>query len=165
MEDKWKKVANELEEYGKSLGLIAERFQEEEKGYISIYFCKKNPNLAVEIIIDKQYHGEKIDAEFQEFKHEDGFHWETTKSTQSIDEAKKYIEETSKDNTEDNDKKQMRYASKGWLWICRVCGKESPYDRHGDEETDRGWEVSCVMNAMLIKEDEPIRQELRKLRE
>lgn len=43
-----------------------------------------------------------------------------------------------------------RYAPKGKVWVCPACGRIQPYDRCGDANGSRGWDVSCVLNAVLL---------------
>ena len=38
------------------------------------------------------------------------------------------------------------------MWVCLACGKRSR-DRYGKEETDRGWDVSCFINSVLVDMD------------
>jgi len=46
-----------------------------------------------------------------------------------------------------------RFAPKGMVWVCCACGKISPYDKHGDEKSDKGWDASCVLNSALVTEN------------
>lgn len=50
--------------------------------------------------------------------------------------------------------KQDRYAPEGCVWICCVCAKISPYDRYGDDKSHYGWDVSCVMNSVIMKKED-----------
>lgn len=43
-----------------------------------------------------------------------------------------------------------RIAPDGAIWVCGACGKTSK-DRYGDALSDRGWDTSCAMNAVLCK--------------
>lgn len=42
-------------------------------------------------------------------------------------------------------------APKGKLFICTACGKRS-MDKYGEKEIDYGWDISCVLNSMLVDE-------------
>lgn len=42
-------------------------------------------------------------------------------------------------------------APPGQVWVCGACGKRSR-DMYGNKSLSRGWDVSCVMNAVLCKE-------------
>jgi hypothetical protein len=45
-------------------------------------------------------------------------------------------------------------APEGHVFVCTACGKTSP-DRYGDDPlTMKGWDVSCMLNARLCKEDD-----------
>jgi hypothetical protein len=47
-----------------------------------------------------------------------------------------------------------RFAPSGTLWICGACGKTHT-DQYGDEgEGSRGWDESCMLNAVLCHADE-----------
>lgn len=43
-------------------------------------------------------------------------------------------------------------APKGAVFVCTHCGKRS-YDRYGDRKISRGWDVSCVLHALLCVEE------------
>jgi hypothetical protein len=43
-------------------------------------------------------------------------------------------------------------APKGQVFVCAACGKRSK-DRYGDQKIDRGWDVSCMLNAVLCYEE------------
>lgn len=38
------------------------------------------------------------------------------------------------------------------IWVCTACGKRS-HDRNGEKKIDRGWDVSCMMHAVLCYAD------------
>ncbi len=44
-------------------------------------------------------------------------------------------------------------APEGQVYVCTACGKRSK-DRYGGKAIDRGWDVSCAMNAVLVTETE-----------
>jgi len=45
-----------------------------------------------------------------------------------------------------------RMAPAGAIWVCAACGK-SAKDRYGIEgEHSRGWDESCMLNAVLYRE-------------
>lgn len=44
-------------------------------------------------------------------------------------------------------------APDGYLWVCMACGKRSR-DKYGNQKLSRGWDVSCVLNAQLLAEDQ-----------
>ncbi len=46
-----------------------------------------------------------------------------------------------------------RFAPDGWIWVCFMCGKISPHDRHGDKDSMKMWDVSCVTNSELVLKD------------
>lgn len=48
----------------------------------------------------------------------------------------------------------FRFAPPGHIWVCRACGKRSPRDVHGDRDSDRGWDASCTLNAVLVRLDD-----------
>ena len=52
-----------------------------------------------------------------------------------------------------------RYAGKGLVWVCLACGKVSPHDRYGDKDSDKWWDESCVLNSVLVKKENIIRDE------
>jgi len=39
------------------------------------------------------------------------------------------------------------------IWVCLACGKRS-HDQMGKNPIDRGWDVSCMINAYEAFEDE-----------
>jgi hypothetical protein len=43
-------------------------------------------------------------------------------------------------------------APEGQVFVCAACGKRSK-DRYGDQKIDRGWDVSCMLNAVLCYEE------------
>lgn len=61
--------------------------------------------------------------------------------------------------SDQEEKDPGRYASEGMVWVCMACGKISPYDRYGDKQSTRGWDVSCMMNSQLIPEDKIVKGE------
>lgn len=63
-----------------------------------------------------------------------------------INSAEPHVEQSS------NSTDETRFAPKGKMWVCVACGKISPYDRHGDDCSTRGWDVSCVLNSALYDE-------------
>jgi hypothetical protein len=44
-----------------------------------------------------------------------------------------------------------RVALPGYVWVCGACGKTSR-DRYGHERISRGWDESCMLNAVLCLE-------------
>ena len=42
-------------------------------------------------------------------------------------------------------------APPGAVYVCGACGKRSR-DLYGNEKISRGWDVSCVLNAILCVE-------------
>jgi hypothetical protein len=42
-------------------------------------------------------------------------------------------------------------APPGKVFECAACGKRSR-DRYGNQAIDRGWDVSCVLNSVLVDE-------------
>jgi len=40
------------------------------------------------------------------------------------------------------------------VWVCQVCGKMSN-DRYGNDPIDRGWDVSCSINAVEVPDPRP----------
>ena len=38
------------------------------------------------------------------------------------------------------------------IWVCLACGKVSE-DRYGNKGTTHGWDESCFMNSVQVKED------------
>jgi hypothetical protein len=54
-----------------------------------------------------------------------------------------------------------QYANKiappGQVWVCGACGKKSN-DLYGNA-ADYGWDVSCVLNAVLMVDTEKWRRE------
>ena len=42
-------------------------------------------------------------------------------------------------------------APVGTIFLCPVCGRRSR-DRAGTQDTDQGWNASCVTNAILCDE-------------
>jgi hypothetical protein len=49
-------------------------------------------------------------------------------------------------------------CSEDETWICMACGKKSRtkygFDENNISCCDHGWDVSCAMNAELIKKEE-----------
>ena len=43
-------------------------------------------------------------------------------------------------------------APEGQVWVCAACGKRSK-DLYGHQPINRGWDVSCMLNALLCRED------------
>jgi hypothetical protein len=39
-------------------------------------------------------------------------------------------------------------AAEGTVFVCAACGKRSQ-DLYGDQRIDAGWDVSCVLHAVL----------------
>lgn len=39
-------------------------------------------------------------------------------------------------------------AAEGTVWVCAACGKTSR-DRYGEQRISRGWDESCMLNAVL----------------
>jgi len=47
-----------------------------------------------------------------------------------------------------------RYALAGQVWVCGACGKTADKDRFGIEgAVSSGWDESCMLNAILCKQD------------
>lgn len=42
-------------------------------------------------------------------------------------------------------------AQEGQVFVCPACGKRSK-DRYGEKKIDHGWDVSCMMHAVLCDE-------------
>ena len=42
-------------------------------------------------------------------------------------------------------------APDGQVYVCGACGKRSR-DKYGDNAIDHGWDVSCMMHAVLVHE-------------
>ena len=46
-------------------------------------------------------------------------------------------------------------APDGTRWVCGACGKTSPtrygFDADGRHVADSGWDVSCMMHAVLCR--------------
>lgn len=40
-------------------------------------------------------------------------------------------------------------APDGKIYVCAACGRRSE-DIYGDKPLDRGWDSSCVLNAVLL---------------
>jgi hypothetical protein len=53
-------------------------------------------------------------------------------------------------------------APAGLIWRCAVCGKRSR-DLYGYQARDRGYDVSCVLNAVLVADDEASARLVREL--
>lgn len=54
-------------------------------------------------------------------------------------------------------KERDRIAPAGAIWVCGACGKTAR-DRYGIEgEHDRGWDESCMLNAVLCAEASLVR--------
>lgn len=49
---------------------------------------------------------------------------------------------------------ENKRAPEGQMWLCTACGRKSK-DRYGDEALERGWDESCMLNAVLVY-DQPI---------
>jgi len=45
-----------------------------------------------------------------------------------------------------------KIAPKGQVWVCTACGKRSQ-DLYGFQPINRGWDVSCTLNAVLCFTD------------
>lgn len=45
-----------------------------------------------------------------------------------------------------------KVAPKGYVFVCLACGKRSR-DRYGDKAINHGWDVSCVLNCDMFKEE------------
>jgi len=48
-------------------------------------------------------------------------------------------------------------AADGQVWVCCACGKRSK-DRYGEQAISRGWDESCMLNAVLCREDKLVLQ-------
>lgn len=44
-----------------------------------------------------------------------------------------------------------KIAPEGQIYVCCMCGKKSK-DMYGDLKIDKGWDASCMMNAVLCYE-------------
>jgi hypothetical protein len=53
-------------------------------------------------------------------------------------------------------------APAGLIWRCAVCGKRS-CDLYGYQALDRGYDVNCVLNAVLVTDDEAAGERARGL--
>ena len=42
-------------------------------------------------------------------------------------------------------------APEGQVWVCGACGKQSR-DKYGEHRISYGWDMSCMMNAVLCWE-------------
>lgn len=49
-------------------------------------------------------------------------------------------------------------APQGSIWACTACGKTSDHQYGEGEKTMHGWDVSCSMHAVLIKDDESLKR-------
>jgi len=45
-----------------------------------------------------------------------------------------------------------KVAGEGEVWVCGSCGKRSK-DLYGDQTISYGWDESCMINAVLCKEE------------
>lgn len=43
-------------------------------------------------------------------------------------------------------------APEGQVFVCATCGKRSR-DRFGNQKISRGWDESCMLNAVLCYDD------------
>lgn len=43
-------------------------------------------------------------------------------------------------------------APEGCRWVCGACGKTSK-DLYGEQAYSRGWDESCMLNAVLLAEE------------
>jgi hypothetical protein len=43
-------------------------------------------------------------------------------------------------------------AAEGTMFVCAACGKRSR-DRYGFDPIDPGWDESCMLHAVLCRED------------
>jgi len=53
--------------------------------------------------------------------------------------------------TNPKDHMSNEVAPSGYVFICLGCGKRSK-DRYGNRAISRGWDVSCMLNAVLVLE-------------
>lgn len=44
-----------------------------------------------------------------------------------------------------------RLANDGYVFVCSACGKRSR-DRYGNKPISRGWDESCALNCVLVRE-------------
>lgn len=44
-------------------------------------------------------------------------------------------------------------APDGYIWVCAACGKVSKERSGNCAERTHGWDESCFLNAILVKED------------
>lgn len=45
-----------------------------------------------------------------------------------------------------------QHAKHGQVFVCEACGKRSQ-DKYGNNAIDRGWDVSCMLHAVLCLEN------------
>jgi hypothetical protein len=45
-------------------------------------------------------------------------------------------------------------APDGFVWVCAACGKLSKVRTGEHSETTYGWDASCFLNAVLVKEND-----------
>ena len=43
-------------------------------------------------------------------------------------------------------------APDGYMWVCAACGKLSKERTGSDPDASYGWDASCFLNAVLVKE-------------
>lgn len=53
-----------------------------------------------------------------------------------------------------------KLAPPGKVWRCQACGKRSR-DRYGYQRIDHGYDVSCMLNAVLVPDEESVGQARR----
>lgn len=56
-----------------------------------------------------------------------------------------------------------RIADEGQVFVCMMCGKRSR-DRYGNRRIDRGWDESCMLNAVLCYENKLVIENSRVVR-
>lgn len=44
-----------------------------------------------------------------------------------------------------------RLANDGYVFVCRACGKRSR-DMYGNKPISWGWDESCALNCVLVRE-------------
>ena len=45
-------------------------------------------------------------------------------------------------------------APDGYMWVCAACGKLSKERTGQHSEASYGWDASCFINAVLVKEND-----------
>lgn len=50
-------------------------------------------------------------------------------------------------------------APDGYVWVCAACGKTSMERTGNHSNADYGWDASCFLNAVLVKQEDCVRGE------